>query len=63
MQHEKHKAKKDAENAHGHKVKEEVAAVAAAALRLQLRCFSAAEGALPAVTTKLLLAGCTTTRP
>jgi len=28
-QHEKHKAKKDPENAHGHKVKEEVAAVAA----------------------------------
>lgn len=29
LQHEKHQAKKDTENAHGHKVKEEVAAVAA----------------------------------
>jgi hypothetical protein len=28
-QHEKHKAKKDPENEHGHRIKEEVAAVAA----------------------------------
>lgn len=29
MQHEKHKAKKDPENAHKHKVQEEIAAVVA----------------------------------
>ena len=29
LQHEKHKAKKDPENEHGHRIKEEVAAVAA----------------------------------